>query len=181
MGILNVSRALTILWLSILVAGCVSQPVIVTHGVPHLLIADSQNNVLRSGQPQNAPETWQYLCSIRSITNAVKLDTEAEGSDSEAAKCGVTVQRFPIPLGQQLFGPHDVLMHAAVNAIVPNTIVSCLNGNDRTGVVIALYWLSHGMDKQSAENLMLASGFHKAEFGLWEYWLKQNAKDWIKP
>jgi hypothetical protein len=175
------NRAFAILWLAFLLAGCASSPVIITQGIPHLLIADSQNNVLRSGQPQNTPETWYYLQSIRSITNAVKLDTEVEGSDSEAAKCGVTIRRFPIPLGQQLFGPHDALMHAAVNAIVPNTIVSCLNGNDRTGVIIALYWLSHGMDKQSAENLMLASGFHKAEFGLWNYWLKQKVEDWLKP
>ena len=149
-----------------------------THGIPHLLSCGGE--VYRSGQPPCEPEAWEYVCKL-GLTNIIKLDTDMEGDDC-VISCGnhpaPIVRSFPIGLIGQLTWPSDRNIHAAVDAITPHTLVHCVRGNDRTGLIIACYRLRCGWVKSVAEMEMMADGFHKAEIGLWNYWLKQKSEDW---
>ena len=157
-------------------AGCAHTPVL-TSGIPHLLQVDKPQNVWRSGQPPPTAEAWAAIQAL-GITNVVQLDMPEEGSDSKALLIGIQIQHFPISLWEQTVGhPSDVMMHMAVRAIVLNSLVHCVRGNDRTGLVVALYRLSCGWTKADAQAEMFANGF-SGEPGLLAYWLEQRVKDW---
>jgi len=139
--------------------------------IPHLLCVEP--GVYRSGQPPPTADSISELAGL-GITRAVKLNS---GTDS-LGPC-ITIQQFDLNLWDQLVEPDNDELHRAVDAIVPGTLVHCENGNDRTGLVVALYRLKRGWSKADAESEMLDNGFHKTELGLWSYWRKQNEKDWI--
>lgn len=159
--------ALGLFWLFIIAlcnSGCTSTKLV--GGVPNL--APVETSVYRGGQPTEAG--WKLLKSL-GVTNVIKLDTESEGSDSVAETLGMHVWRFPIDQWGQMTG--DGVGLAITNAVAhlgPGTYVHCLHGQDRTGLAVALYRLNEGWRKSDAEKEMLTMGFHKALWGLWEYW-----------
>jgi protein tyrosine/serine phosphatase len=65
----------------------------------------------------------------------------------------------------------------AVRAITWNTLIHCVHGNDRTGLLVALWRLSQGWSKADAQAEMWANGF-SGEPGLLAYWLEQRVEDW---
>ena len=157
-------------------AGCAHTPVL-TSGIPHLLQVNKPSNVWRSGQPPATTEAWAAIQG-RGVTNVVQLDELTEGSDSMALLIGIQIQHFPISLWAQTVGrPNDVLMHMAVRAITWNTLIHCVHGNDRTGLLVALWRLSQGWSKADAQAEMWANGF-SGEPGLLAYWLEQRVEDW---
>lgn len=152
-------------------------------GVPNLATVDG-DSVWRGGQPTE--DGWHFLENL-GVTNVVKLNTEVEGSDEYAEWAGWTIHRFPITLEQQWVGTGlKEIIPKAVAAIKPGTFVHCgsdsrtrskldawtktQGGQDRTGLVIAVYRTRTGYTKANAEKEMMAHGFHKILHGLWEYW-----------
>lgn len=152
--------------------------------IPNFSVIDSSNRIYRGAEP--LPEGWTYLASL-GVTNVVKLDTEAESTDTNAVALGMTIQRFPFTTEEQLFGPVDgAKVSAAVNAISGNTFIHCgsdkrsasefnvilgnVGGQDRTGLICACYRVKTGWTKADAEKEMLDRGFHKVLRGLWEFW-----------
>lgn len=152
-------------------------------GVPNLATVDG-DSVWRGGQPTE--DGWHFLENL-GVTNIIKLNTEAEGSDEYAEWAGWTINRFPITLEQQWFGTGlKEIIPKAVAAIRPGTYVHCgsdartrseldkwlgtQGGNDRTGLVIAAYRTKTGFTKAAAEKEMIQHGFHKVLHGLWDYW-----------
>ena len=85
---------------------------------------------------------------------------------------GFTVSYLPITLKEQLTGPVKWPAHAVRQMqAMPGTFVHCEHGQDRTGLIVALYRVKvNGWDKPKSEKEMLALGFHKELHGLWEYW-----------
>ena len=157
-------KTITLISLVTWFCGCASAPVM--NGVPNLQRVD--NDILRGGQP--TPEGWLWLKNM-GVTNVVKLDTEAEGSDAAAERLGVTVHHFPIPFSEQFFGPvNKDNLWGAVDCIQPHTYIHCEHGRDRTGLVVACWRLKHGVPKPDAEREMIGLGFHKELFGLWHFW-----------
>lgn len=143
------------------------------HGVPNLRVVDKDLGILGGGQP--TAEGWRWL-RAEGITNVVKLNQEtAIDSDGLAQQYGMVVHRFPIGTRQQVFGMPLVATNAAA-AITPGTFVHCKHGQDRTGLVVALYRLNHGWTKEDAEGEMLRLGFHKQLGGLWRFWLQEKQK-----
>jgi len=106
------------------------------------------------------------------VTNVVKLDQVSEGDDNGAVSQGMVVHYLPIDFDDQLIGP--VKWQQVTNAtdfITPGTYVHCLHGQDRTGLIVAVYHVRHdGWTKARAEKEMLAHGFHKELHGLWDFW-----------
>lgn len=142
------------------------------------------DGIYRGGQPD--VEGFQYLKEL-GITQIVKLNTDKEGSDDRALELGIEVFKCPITVEDQLFWPDEVVVRDAVAFIKPNTFIHCgsdartqskldqkyniQGGQDRTGLVCAIYRLTQGWTKDAAEKEMLALGFHVLLLGLWEFWL----------
>lgn len=163
---------LAILLVGLIVIAPSCQTGTVTRGVPNYVIVDDKALVTRGGQPQDVayPDGWHLIGMI--ATNVVKLNPASESSDAGALAVGLRVQSFPISFEQQMFGTGlDDVVRKAVAAITPKTYVHCAHGQDRTGLVIAVYRVQvQHWSKADAEKEMLARGFHKELRGLWEYW-----------
>ncbi len=156
-----------------------------SHDVPNFAVIDPTNGVYRGAEPLLAG--WQYLASL-GVSNVVKLNTEAEGTDAQATVLGMKVNHFPFTSKEQLSGPLDnAKVMAAVAAITAGTFIHCgsdsrsdtnslayrfgtQGGQDRTGLICALYRVKTGWTKPAAEDEMLRKGFHKFLHGLHEYW-----------
>ena len=176
-----------LLSLSLALCGCKSAQS--SNGVPNFAIVDEKIGVYRGAEP--SPDGWKYLASI-GISNVVKLNTAAEGTDAPATALGMKVNPFPFTTEEQLLGPlDDARVKAAVAAITAGTFIHCgsdsrsdtnslayrfgtQGGQDRTGLICALYRVKSGWTKQAAEDEMLRMGFHKSLHGLHEYWEKRS-------
>ena len=55
--------------------------------------------------------------------------------------------------------------------VAPGTFVHCAHGQDRTGLVVAVYRVRHGWTKAQAQAEMLRLGFHPTLLGLWQSWV----------
>ena len=150
----------------LLLVGCASVPTTTTHNIPNFRVVDVSKSIYRGGQPSDT-NSFVYLKSL-GVTNIVKLNTESEGSDEEAQNYGMKVIYDPIFTSEQLLHTPMWKVDMAVTNIVPGTYVHCEHGQDRTGLVIADYEIKNGKSKANAEKEMLADGFHKSLFGLWE-------------
>src|SRR6058998_848923 len=91
-----------LLTFSMILCGCKSTPS--NRGVPNFSVVDTNMGVFRGAEP--SPAGWQYLASL-GVSNVVKLNTEAEGTDAQATALGMKVNRFPFTTREQLFGPLD--------------------------------------------------------------------------
>jgi len=168
----------SVLGLVFLLAAChTPQPVVnpppdifngVPQDIPNLRVV--RVGVYRSGQP-GSTNAWNYLRYRLGVTNAVKLNTESEGSADYAETIGITVHRFPIPWYNQTFlRPSFNLVSNAVYAITPNTLVFCEHGQDRTGLIVASerVWIEH-WSKQAAWTEAEDCGFHDVLHGLSDF------------
>lgn len=104
------------------------------------------------------------------LTNVVKLNEQIEGRDSPE----FAGYYDPISIAEQMLGVSSSKIVGAVSHIQPGTYVHCSHGQDRTGLVIAVYRVTHDhWTKAQAEKEMLSNGFHKSLHGLWDFW-----EDW---
>lgn len=151
---------------ALVIAGCAH--VASNNQIPNFKQVD--RGIWRGGQPPN-PAAWSSLKAM-GITNVVKLNTWAEGGDSVATNLSMTVSYYPITVEEQTIPGvlKDHKVNEAVANIKPGTFVHCEHGQDRTGLIIAMWREQQGWAKADAEKEMLANGFHKSLLGLWGYW-----------
>lgn len=136
--------------------------------IPNFHTVSFDDFIYRGGQPD--VEGFSYLQEL-GVKQVVKLNMDHEGCDDAALGMGMELTKNPISLAQQVFLEPDVAaLRSVVAFIKPGCFIHCTHGQDRTGLVIALYRLSQGWSKADAEKEMLDMGFHKALFGLWECW-----------
>lgn len=145
-----------------LLGACCSPPATVTNGVPNLRQVDP--GVWRCGQA--TPEGAAYLKTL-GATDELKLNLRSEGPDFP----GFKVHYHPLNIWDQWFHLSDKDVLDAVAEIKPGTVIHCEHGEDRTGLICAVYRVTHDhWTKADAEKEMLANGFHKDEFALWDWW-----------
>lgn len=153
------------LLMGLIITACSAQHTKVTHGVPNLHQVGP--SVWRGGQPTD--EGWAYLKSL-GLTNVVKLNEQTEGRDDPA----FSGYYDPISIEEQILGVPPYKIDSAVSHIGDCFYVHCSHGQDRTGLICAVYRVKHdGWTKAKAEKEMLANGFHKELHGLWDWW-----EDW---
>lgn len=141
-------------------AGCSSNPALVTNGVPNLRQVDP--GIWRCGQTTNVA----YLKSL-GITDELKLNTMAEGP----VFAGLKLHYHPLSIFDQWFHLSNDDVFSAVADIKPGTVIHCEHGEDRTGLICAVYRVTHDhWTKAQAEKEMIANGFHKEELALWGWW-----------
>ncbi len=141
-----------------------------THGVPNLLRVDS--DIWRGGQPTAEGWAWLYAQGVRI---AVKLNYEPEGAPPDIAI--VVASMPPEGISDAENRPDDAVVRKAVDALIHHgaggAYVHCDHGQDRTGLIVALYRLACGWSRHAARREMLSNGFHPIFLGLddvWEDW-----------
>jgi hypothetical protein len=150
--------------------GCASLPE--TNGIPNFRTVNAEMAIYRGGQMNT--NGLLYLKSI-GVSNIIKLDLKSESKASEveidaARSMGFCVIYVPMAWKEQLIGPvQKWKVELALKNMIPGTYVHCLHGQDRTGLIVALYKMRQGVSKKDAEKEMLDDGFHKSLHGLWEY------------
>lgn len=150
-------------------------PVSAWGDVPNLRLVDSRA-IYRSAQPETAAD-WRYVKSL-GVSNVIKLN-----SGRDCVPSGMTVHYFPINACEQLFSSSAVTrtINAALPHVTPGTLIHCTHGNDRTGLLVAIYRVRHDhWTKANAEKEMLSLGFHKSLFALWASWKKEKEQAQLK-
>ena len=137
--------------------------------IPNFCAVDEAQRIFRGGQPGDMD--WLLLKGL-GVEQVIKLNEDSEGSDEGALNVGMQLYKVQIPLVEQLIiKPTFDYLNDAVGFIGPGTFIHCEHGQDRTGLVCALYrlWICK-WPKAQAEEEMLRIGFHKALWGLWSAW-----------
>jgi len=143
-----------------------------TNSIPNFRAVNTSLAIYRGGQMNT--NGLLYLKSV-GVSNIIKLDSTSESKASKveidaARSMGMHVTYIPMDRKEQLFGPvQKWKVELAVKNMIPGTYVHCLHGQDRTGLIVALYKMRQGVPKKVAEKEMLDNGFHKSLHGLWEY------------
>ncbi len=145
------------------------------HDIPNFRTVDD-GILYRGGQPR-ADDGWQYLKSLK-IKTVVKLNFDKEGTDDGAVAAGLNVVKAEMPpddLGQIFDPPTKDELHAAVTAMLnPDNFpiyVHCTHGQDRTGLITAMFRVIHDhWTFEDARNEMLSNGYHTELRGLEEAW-----------
>ena len=158
----------------IALAGCATQirrPYVI-NGIANLQPVDIQKGIWRGGQPD---ATGFAFIKSRGITRRLKLNTEAEGSDDGARAEGIEVHYAPITIWQQLglvsIPTNQINAAVAYLAAGKPCFVGCQHGEDRTGLVVAVYRVKvEGWTKRQARAEMKADHFHPWLLGLTFYW-----------
>ncbi len=124
----------------------------------------------RGGQP-NTQADWDSLWAL-GIKRVIKLNMDYEGADAVPAT--VPLMKCPIDLIHMMVGGIDQqAIVDTVGFIDSGTFVHCTHGQDRTGLIIAIYRLTKcDWSKKKAQQEMLKLGFHKEMLGLWRFWKK---------
>lgn len=157
---------------ALLICGCARERC--AHGIPNF--AQVSPGIYRGGQPSDAG--WLYLKSL-GVTNDVKLNLEA--GDETAELLGMRIFRVPVSLEQQLGLqelPDGYFENLMVALPAAGTFFHCEHGQDRTGLVVAMWRVRwQGWTRSDAEQEMLGHGFHKELVGLWDFWRRQ---EWLR-
>lgn len=165
--------------LALLQSGCFTRPKVsvsllptkplpLYSGIPNFGVVNAEANVYRGGQP-TTKEQWEYI-QKHGIKVVLKLNTDSEGSDTQAELIGIKVIRIPIPFEYQVLPGHVPIkqIEECLRTNQMNLYIHCEHGEDRTGVACMIYGVD--IDKQPKDSEiqnMLSHGFHKELLGLW--------------
>ena len=88
--------------------------------------------------------------------------------DDKSLLKGLNIRHIPLPLNASKVTYQDLVKAVAIiEKTKGKTLVHCLHGSDRTGVVVAAYRIYHGMDKRKAIQEFVHGGY-----GYHAFWFK---------
>jgi protein tyrosine/serine phosphatase len=122
------------------------------------------DGVYRSSQP--SADNFRELVARYGIKTVVKLNT---GSDD--APPGVKVALHPLSPLSEIPASKLKQILDDIDAAEKPVLIHCTHGEDRTGLVVALYKMRHGTRMEDAYVDMIRHGFHPYS-GLWTAWVK---------
>lgn len=134
----------------------------------NFVVLDEKQRIYRGGQPVGA-DAWNILKSLR-VWRVVKLN-DGEG-DQVWSMMGRELFKVPVSATEQILTePDEQWLLDAAGFIGPRTFVHCQHGQDRTGLVVAMWRvLKCGWTCGRAEDEMFLHGFHRSLLGLWKAW-----------
>jgi hypothetical protein len=175
-----------ILLIVLVLAAC--SPTTFTHDVPNLAQVDA--NIWRSGQ-NTSQAGWNWITQIAAgrKVHVIKLNFDAEGSDTIAQKMGFDVLYVPVqPEGDvsiwddlidtwkspdpvTIGKAEDQLAYCLAHSTTDVCLVHCTHGQDRTGLIIGEHRVLHDRwTKDAAYTEMLDHHFHPELHGVHETW-----------
>ncbi len=137
-------------------------------GMPMRRLDRVDGAVYRGSQPSQ--RQFAELVERYGIRTVVKLDSDHEGRD--VVPPGVRVIHDPLPTWMipPVEQVHRVLDD--IDAAEKPVYVHCLHGEDRTGLIVALYRVRHGASPEQAYLDMMLHAFHPYR-GVWRAWLRE--------
>ena len=121
------------------------------------------DGVFRSAQP--SAEELAMLVERYHIKTVVKLN-----SGGDEVPSGVAVEHFSMSVFFETDKSEvDRILDAIDHAARP-VLIHCTHGEDRTGLIVALYRLRHGATLAEAHTDMMRHRFHPYR-GLWRSWV----------
>jgi protein tyrosine phosphatase (PTP) superfamily phosphohydrolase (DUF442 family) len=140
--------------------------------IPHfkLVEADRLGNIWRGGQP----ETFDELLNLKplGVRQVIKLNSPSDAEKDWCKRAGFELFECPITLTEQIITePNLQAVRDAVGFVGPGTFVHCEHGEDRTGLVVALYRIKTGWTKDQAWAEMKENQFHSCLMGLDKAWV----------
>jgi tyrosine-protein phosphatase SIW14 len=132
-------------------------------------------NIYRGGRPTNQGLKALEQKGIKTIIN---LEDAASAVKIEKKNlAGTPIQLISIPIGS-LRSPKDTDVNKVMGLLNnPQNFtiyIHCQHGQDRTGLMIGLYRVEHGLSPADAYKEMLQLGFHKILFPLNRYFEKRT-------
>jgi protein tyrosine phosphatase (PTP) superfamily phosphohydrolase (DUF442 family) len=126
--------------------------------------------IWRSGRPTRETLTALYASGVRAIINLEDDMPAVSAEITMAHEIGFKVYSFPT---NSFWQPDDSKMNGIVNYLAQTkvpTLIHCLHGEDRTGLVIGLERVfNEKWPAVKAYNEMLDKGFHPILLGLDQY------------
>jgi tyrosine-protein phosphatase SIW14 len=136
------------------------------------------SDIYRGGRPTAKGLKILQQKGIKFIINLENSNSAIKSEEKQLK--GTGIQFVSIPFGS-FSTPRDTdvkkvltLLNQAQNFPI---YIHCLHGEDRTGLMIALYRVEHGMAPADAYKEMLAMGFHRILFPLNHYFEKATGFD----
>jgi len=157
-----------------------------------LVIRHVSGTLYRGAQPKDLAD-WAFLRDDLGVTKRVKLNTESEGSDNGARALGLVVYDCSIQpttdeglvaTVEAIFEKPDMeKVERALEIMASgNVFVGCLHGQDRTGLLCALYRVRYdGWSTTAAWEEALALGYHPEFVGLDRAWFEQTGRGRLAP
>jgi protein tyrosine/serine phosphatase len=150
-----------------------------------LVIRRVSGTVYRSAQPKKL-EDWEFLRDVLLVDKVVKLNTEDEFAENGARAMGIMVVDCPIPmLDDNIMDMAAALFEKPSHAVVERALdvmengrclVHCQHGQDRTGLLCAMYRVQHdSWSTLQAWEEALQFGYHPEFMGLDRAWFEDNA------
>lgn len=122
----------------------------------------------RGSQPSRAQ--FDELVKRYGIRTVIKLNPNSEGRDQ--LPDGVTLVQHPL---SAVIVPDPGEVRAildAIDAAAKPVYVHCQHGEDRTGLIVALYRIRHGARVEDAYLDMMLHAFHPYR-GVWGAWIRE--------
>lgn len=133
-------------------------------GVPLQRFDRVDAQVYRSAQP--SPQELREITTRYGIRTVLKLN-----HGEELVPPGVAVLRRPLEVMTEPDAAALKEILAAIERSPKPVLVHCTHGEDRTGLVVALYRMQHGASPENAYTDMVRHGFHPYP-GIWRAWLR---------
>lgn len=132
------------------------------------------DRLYRGAQPSE--EQLKLLATQYHIRTVVKLDPTTQGRDLPPPGVALVYE----PIGAVAEPSQETVKRILdeIEAAPKPVFVHCRNGEDRTGLIVALYRIRHGVTVDAAYTDMVRHGFHPYS-GVWSAWLK--AVGWDHP
>lgn len=133
-------------------------------------VVDLDSRIYRGGQPQ-VPDDFKWLENA-GVTRIIKLNPKRFTLEQEMTiSNGIEIMYCPISTIEQILTEPDLdSLQAAVAFINLGTFIHCEHGQDRTGLIVALYRISQGWSKKDAYDEMMRNRFHLILLGLDKAW-----------
>jgi protein tyrosine phosphatase (PTP) superfamily phosphohydrolase (DUF442 family) len=135
------------------------------------------DEVYRSAQPSEAQ--LAQLVDRYGIKSVIKLNAgDAPQScalaDSPRISGWSVISRRSAPTAEQIKQILD-----AIDCAPKPVLIHCTHGEDRTGLIVALWRIRHGASVSDAYTDMIGRGFHSSFGGVWTAWKRETG--WNDP
>lgn len=168
-GWVSIAALLLVLGSVLIPGGCAAvyptpPPAVPLDGFPLRRFDRVDEGVYRSGQPSG--EQLRELYERYGIRAVLKLNGGAD-----AVPPGVSVLHRPLSVMSE---PDPAALRSILDELEATpkpVLVHCTHGEDRTGLVVALYRMRRGVPAEVAYADMVRHGFHPYP-GVWRAWLR---------
>ena len=130
------------------------------------------DGVYRSGQPNR--KQLAYLVDHYGIKSVIKLNTGDEPQNCPLVKAPSIPAWSVVSSGSSPTTAQIKEILDAIDCAPKPVLIHCFHGEDRTGLIVALWRIRHGATIADAYDDMMKRGFHAYFPGVWNAWVRET-------